>query len=110
MAVRAAIGAARGRLVRQFMTESLMLALAGGLLGAILAQWGTDLFVSTLGKPGGADWMARRGSRADIRSVLHEDGGSAGVGPRSTRLRGTLAQSPCRLRFRSGSSPAPLPS
>jgi predicted permease len=47
VAVRMAVGATRRRLVRQFLTESLMLAGAGGLLGILLAAWGTR-FVSTL--------------------------------------------------------------
>jgi putative ABC transport system permease protein len=65
IAVRAAVGAGRGRIVRQLLTESVVLGALGGALGLLVAAWGVDLAVQLL-----PDNAPRRGEIAMNGTVL----------------------------------------
>jgi putative ABC transport system permease protein len=116
MTVRAAIGAGRGHLVRQLLTESITLAVAGGALGAALAMAGTKLvtaYGSALLPPMAhlhLDWRvfafclaasvvmgvvfglipALSAARLDLSAALQESSRGSAGDRRGERLRGGL--------------------
>jgi predicted permease len=49
LAIRSSLGGGRWRITRQLLTESLMLACAGGLAGVVLSSWATEAMITSLG-------------------------------------------------------------
>ncbi|HSB09292.1 MAG TPA: ABC transporter permease [Blastocatellia bacterium] len=67
IAIRLAIGASRARLIRQLMTESLLISLAGGVIGFFAALWSKDVLRSLVPFPVGPN---QQGSSIDPRVLL----------------------------------------
>jgi len=119
MAIRAALGSGRGRLIRQMLTESLLLAMLGAIVGMILGKWASQSFADALPRmvsdlpvlfdtsfdwrvftyalsaallSGGliGIWPAIRVSRAEPGAALHDGSRSNSSGSRRQRIRGLL--------------------
>ena len=119
IAVRAALGARRGRLIRQFLTESLLLGSVGGLLGLLIAVLGTRaliamsptniprvqtvsidlhaalfLFAATILNSVGFGLVpALQASSVNVNDTLKEGGRSGGEGVQRNHLRSLLVVS-----------------
>jgi predicted permease len=79
-AVRAALGASRGRLVRQFLVESALLALAAGLVGFAFAAAGSGLVAAGLREAARAPHEARPDARVFAFALLCASAAGLGVG------------------------------
>jgi putative ABC transport system permease protein len=66
IAIRSALGAGRARVVRQLVTESLLLSIIGGVAGALLAMWLTDM----LGRAAAASIPRADEIHVDVRALL----------------------------------------
>ena len=90
IAIRQAMGARRARLVRQLLTESLVLSLAGGALGLALSSWGAQLLVRM--SPASLPELADTG--ADARVLIFALGASLFTGVLFGMLPALQASSP----------------
>jgi predicted permease len=84
IAIRTALGAGRWRVIRQLLVESLMLSLAGGLLGTLIAKWGTRAFdaaVIPTGKPAWIDFSIDYRALAYFAAITVASGILFGLAP-----------------------------
>ncbi len=82
LSVRIALGASRGQVMRQMLTESLLLALAGAALGLVVATWGLHLLLAALPTDlGGAPIVVNGWTLAFTIGLALLTGAVFGIGP-----------------------------
>src|SRR5262249_33520811 len=94
MVVRAALGAPRRRVLRQLLTESLLLSMTGGALGMLLAEWGVPAAIALVGQnqlPYAAVATLDRGALLLALAVSAGMGVVFGLAPAVYMLRGDIA-------------------